>query len=149
MLHKLMNLLREEDDPEGTIDPKNAAAALMFEIVWADHDVSEQELRTMSSALVDLFAIAPNHVERLIEEARTQHDASVGLYEFTRILNDHMSAEAKQQVIVALWQIAYADAHIDRFEEHMIRRVAELLYVPHKEFINAKHQARSTSSSDI
>jgi uncharacterized tellurite resistance protein B-like protein len=41
-----------------------------------------------------------------------------------------------------LWQLAYADQTIDKFEEHLIRKLAELLHVPHKHFIQAKHSAK-------
>jgi len=143
MLTKLLDLLRDEEKPDAGIEPQSAAAALMFEIIWADHDIDPQELQVMSNALAELFAVDLSRVEQLVAEAQSNHEESVGLYEFTRALNEHMSAEAKVEVVAALWRIAYADSRIDRFEEHMIRRVAELLYVPHADFISAKHAARS------
>lgn len=143
MFDKLLDLFRDEEDPnDAEINHQAAAAALMFEVVWADHDISETEMAVMATKLAELFALKPEHVQALLAQATQDHEDSVGLYPFTRALNDQLTADAKFEVVRALWQIAYADQRIDRFEEHMIRRIAELLYVPHTQFIEAKHLAR-------
>ena len=145
MLDKLLDLFREEDPNSGAgINHEAAAAALMFEVVWADHDIGETEMAVMATQLAELFALQPERVQALLAQATQDHEESVGLYPFTRALNDQLTADAKFEVVRALWQIAYADARIDRFEEHTIRRIAELLYVPHKQFIEAKHLARDS-----
>jgi len=44
--------------------------------------------------------------------------------------------------LVALWRLALSDATIHELEEHVIRKLSELLYVPHGRFIAAKQAAR-------
>ena len=36
------------------------------------------------------------------------------------------------------WKVAKADNVIDKYEEHRIRKLSELLYINHTEFIKAK-----------
>ena len=40
-----------------------------------------------------------------------------------------------------MWRVAMADSALSRYEEHVIRKVADLLYVPHGDFITAKQSA--------
>ena len=77
-------------------------------------------------------------LDDILRETKELHDASVGLHEFTRALNDNASQPQKKEIVGTLWQIAFADHQIDALEEHMIRRIADLLYVSHKDFIQAK-----------
>ncbi len=148
MLTRLLDLFVNDPEEDATVDPALAAAALMFEVVWADHDVDDQELAQMCKALTNLFALDTKRVDEIVAETRRHHDESVGLYHFTRALNEQLDAEGKVAVLTALWQVAYADTHLDRFEEHMIRRISELLYVSHTDFITAKLSARDAASKD-
>ena len=143
MINRLLNLFRIPDDTSDHMEPALAAAALMFEVVWADHDIGEAEISTMSAALRELFDLNAERLSQIVEQTRKDHEHSVGLYEFTRAINEQLDEEGKFEIMIALWQIALADKQIDRFEEHMIRRVAELLYVPHERFIEAKLTARN------
>jgi uncharacterized tellurite resistance protein B-like protein len=65
-------------------------------------------------------------------------DEATSLYEFTRIINDHYSAQQKVQLIGAMWAVAFADGNLDKYEEALIRQVAELTYVPHQDYIRCK-----------
>ena len=51
----------------------------------------------------------------------------------------------KVRVVEMMWQLVYADGDKDRYEEHLIRQVAELLYLSHAEFIQARLQAEGES----
>ena len=62
--------------------------------------------------------------------------------EFTRVINDHYGPGEKLTLIASMWQVAYADGDLDKYEEHLIRQVAELTYVPHQDYIRCKLDAR-------
>lgn len=142
MIERILKLFRPQSEDEQDIDPMLAAAALMFEVVWADHDVGEQELEIMSKQLMELFEIERYRIDELIAEITANHEASVGVFPFTRTVNEALSPEDKFEILVAMWRVALADETIDAFEEHTIRRIADLLYVPHAKFIEAKLQAK-------
>ena len=120
-----------------------AAAALLIETARADftQDAAEQDkLQELLSSALDLTA---SEVHELVTAAENRVDGATSLYEFTRVINDHYSAEQKLQLISAMWTVAYADGDLDKYEEHLIRQVAELTYVPHQEYIKSKLAAKS------
>ena len=120
-----------------------AAAALLIETARADftQDAAEQDkLQELLSSALDLTA---SEVHELVTAAENRVDGATSLYEFTRVINDHYSAEQKLQLISAMWTVAYADSDLDKYEEHLIRQVAELTYVPHQEYIKSKLAAKS------
>ncbi len=140
LLDRLRGQLAEDDNPEDLVPL--AAATLLIEVAWADHDVSDEELDVVRQALKAQFGIEGAAVEALIEDSRREHDASVGLQTFTRTLVEAWDEAERFNLVVQLWRLALSDAQVDRFEEHTIRRIAELLYVSHARFIESKQAAR-------
>ncbi|MEM8767391.1 MAG: TerB family tellurite resistance protein [Pseudomonadota bacterium] len=142
LLERLRGRLEEDDAPEDLVPL--AAATLLIEVALADHEVSAEELDVVRQALKTQFALEGAEVEALIEDSKREHDASVGLQNFTRTLVEAWDEAERFELVVQLWRLAQSDANVDRFEEHMIRRIAELLYVSHARFIEAKQTARSS-----
>jgi len=128
---------RYEPEPE---DSAIAAAVLMTEIIRADYDVDEAEKEAMKSALKSL--IPERDVEALLSEAFDTVNVSNDLQRFTSAIHEQWSDEQKMELLISLWRIAYADNDLDKYEEHMIRRIADLLYISHTDFIKAKITAR-------
>ena len=120
---------------------KLAAAALMVEVMVIDRDLNPVELAEIKRMLTKRFQLASEEIEQIIELARKEVDSATSLFQFTRLINDHFDAHAKIQLIENLWRVAYADQVLDKHEEALIRRIAELLYVSHKDFIQSKQRA--------
>ena len=147
VLDKLRSLFsRQEASEEPEIETDLAAASLMLEVSWSDHEVGETELLTMRRLLSDLYGPSPEKIGALIEDARARLNENVGLHPYTSFLNEHLDEEARFQVICALWQLAIADDRVDKFEEHTIRRASDLLYLSHSRFIEAKLHAKAQRS---
>ena len=123
-----------------------AAATLLIEVAWADHDISEEELAVVRSALLRQFDLEEQEIEEIIRESRRQQDESVGLHSFTRTLVESWDEKQRFDLLVTLWRLAYSDAGLDRFEEHTIRKISDLLYVNHSRFIESKRVARDAES---
>jgi uncharacterized tellurite resistance protein B-like protein len=119
-----------------------AAAALMVEVVRGDDDFSPVEREAVLDSAQRNFGLDDAEARELLalaeEEARGAHD----YYQFTSRINDSFDARQKQRLIEELWRVAYADEVLHRHEEHLIRRLAELLHVPHSTFIHAKLKAQ-------
>jgi uncharacterized tellurite resistance protein B-like protein len=145
MLKKLTDLFgRDSVDPQDntTIDAPVAAAALMLEVTWADHDIDADEITTSTELLQKLFELDAQTAQQLIDDAKERMQHSVGVQDYTRFLNEALSESEKFDVVTALWRVALASNGLDRFEEHTIRRVADLLYLSHNRFIEAKLLAK-------
>ncbi len=121
---------------------QRAAAALMLEVAAADHVFDEAELSTFSEVIARSFSLSEAEVEALHHHAIRQQDEAVSLYQFTQQVNEHADTQEKFNLIKAMWQVALADDHLDKYEEHIIRKVADLIYVSHTDFLVARNLAR-------
>jgi uncharacterized tellurite resistance protein B-like protein len=119
-----------------------ATAALLIEMMRMDDDIKDEEREAVVIALQAKFDLSEAETAELVclaeEEARTATD----YFQFTSLINQHFSAAQKQRVIEHLWEVAYADGGLDRHEEHLMRKIADLLYIPYKTYIGAKLRAR-------
>jgi uncharacterized tellurite resistance protein B-like protein len=141
-LKTLLTSIEIMDQP--TDDPTPLAAAmLLFEVAWADHEILTAEIESMVSALTQLFGVEESAARALTDRAIQTHETETSIYPFTRSINEALSIEEKQQLITTLWRLALADQIVDKYEEHAIRRIADLLYVPHRDFIRAKRDAQA------
>lgn len=113
-------------------------AALLIEITRADGHVKPAEQAFVASALQKTFGLSEAETAEMIVLAEQEaHDATC-YHQFTRLINDNYSKAQKIQVVELLWEVAYADDEMEAHEEHLVRKLADLLYVPHSEFIQAK-----------
>ena len=144
MLANLRQLFKAPTaDPDQSISPALATAAIMFEVSWADHDIGNSELEAIGTHLNRLFPEEGLALQPLIDDAQTRLEDSVGVHPYTRFLNETLSEPEKFRVLVALWNIALADTYLDKFEEHSIRQIADLLNLSHNRFIEAKLLAKA------
>lgn len=119
-----------------------ATAALLIEVTRADSDVKDAEREMVAAALQKTFDTSPKETAELIEMAKQEVAESVDFYQFTGLLNKGFSYDEKKHVVELLWRVVFADAEMEKHEEHLVRRVAGLLHVEHKDFITAKQNAR-------
>jgi uncharacterized tellurite resistance protein B-like protein len=125
-----------------------AGAALMLELALTDDGSSEAELAIIHRAMEVAFGLDPAELDELLEQAHAAQRHSISLYDFTRDLRAGLQPEQRAELIEWLWRVAYADGRLDRHEEHLVRRLADLLGVPHHEFIRRKLIARDAASPD-
>ena len=136
-------LSHRDDDTDGGHQIERAAAALMIEMSRADHQVDESEQALIAKALTEVFGLAQTEVDELLEDAGTQADDATSLYEFTSILNAQFDQTQKTHFVEQLWRIAYADGELEKHEAHLVRKVADLLHLRHREYIGGKLRAES------
>lgn len=120
---------------------KLTCAVLMLEMIHVDENAHDTEDKLVREILQTQFDTTEDETEELLELAYEEKMDATDYYKFTSLINEHYTQEQKIKLVEQLWQIAYADNVIDRFEEHLVRKLAELLHVPHKHFIQAKHRA--------
>lgn len=145
MLSRLQTFFRDRLDPDNGDDPAHrrnlAAAALLIEVARADFEYDEAEHAAIADVLVGTLELEPREIDEVVELAQEESREATSLHQFTRLVNDTHSLDDKRRLMMALWQVAYADGRIDKYEEQLLRRVAELLHLRHPEFMQAKHAA--------
>jgi len=130
---------RHEPEPDEHALPR-AAAVLLLEMAVADAGIDDSERRVIERAMVERFELDEAEVQALIEEAALRQRDSHSLHEFTHQLRTQLAPEARAELTEWLWKVGFADGRLDRHEEHLVRRLADLLGVPHREFIRRKHK---------
>jgi uncharacterized tellurite resistance protein B-like protein len=119
-----------------------AAAMLLLEVAWADQNITDAELEATREAVQSMFRLSREQVQALVDRAKAEHDTAISMYPFTRAVNESLSMDDKSLLIQLIWRLAGADNEVDVHEEYTIRRIADLLYVSHDDFIAAKLEAR-------
>ena len=125
-----------------------AVAILLMEVARADFDVAEGELEVIRNTLIEDFSMEREAADELVRHAAAEVDDSTGFFPFVRVLNEQLDPDQKRQVVETLWRVAYADAGKHHLEESVIRQIADLLYVPHSDFIRARLRAEESMSPD-
>jgi len=118
-----------------------AAAIILLEMAATDEHRDDAELAVIHRAMQDAFSIDETELAGLLRDAEKLRREAVSLHEFTRDLKAHLDRDERGQLVEWLWQVAWADGRVDRYEEQLLRRLADLLGVPHGEFIRRKHRA--------
>ena len=142
-LKSFFNAPKETETRSPDEEIRVASLALLIEVSKSDHQVDDSEQDKIISIAASLFGLDSSSQNSLLELAKQAADNSTSLYEYTSLINEHYSEKEKYTLILSMWQVAMADESIDRYEEHLIRRVADLIYVPHVQFIEAKINATS------
>ncbi len=124
-----------------------ACAALLIEVAVIDQEFDASEFAALTKILMAEYGIAEEECSALTRLAEQECDEATSMYQFTRKVNDHCSTEEKFNLIKGMWTIAYADGDLDKYEEYIIRKTSDLLYVAHGDFIRAKHAAREERSN--
>lgn len=119
-----------------------ATAVMLLEVMRADGDFAGAERRAVIDALRDEFALADDEIAQLVEMAERAARDATDWFEFTSHINDHFDMAAKVRMVELMWRVAYADGHLSDRERHTLRRIADLLHVPHGAYINAKMRAK-------
>jgi uncharacterized tellurite resistance protein B-like protein len=123
-----------------------AAAALMFEVARADARVGEGERTVMRAAIQGTFGLAASEAHELIQLAEAESRGAASLYELTSLVDKGFAPDQKKRIVELLWLVCFADEEKHPVEEHIVRKVAGLLHVPHPDFIDAKIKARAESA---
>jgi len=122
-----------------------ATAALLIEVMRTDDIEHEQEQQVLLKRLQQKFSLNEQRCQQIITLAEEQVKIATDYHQFTRLINDHFSQLQKIHIIELMWAVAWADGNVDSWEEHLIRRISDLIYVSHGDFIAAKHAAMPSS----
>lgn len=147
MLNKLNNLLSsfiipasEDSRPEHTL--QLATAVLLIEVMKSDADEAVQEQAAILKILKERFSLSDTEVTQLAELGRQTASTANDFQQFTSRINQELGRFEKYRIIEYMWQVAYADGKISAHENHLMRKIAGLLYISHSDYIAAKMSAK-------
>lgn len=140
MFDKIKQLFSTASDSKGddAITLELAAAALLVEVSKSDYQQDAVEVEKIRALLCQHYSVSLGDLESYVEKAHEASADSTSLYPFTRFINDNCDNAEKYQLVHSLWEVAAEDGRIDKYEDHLIRKIADLIYLPHRDFIRAK-----------
>ena len=115
-----------------------ATAVLLYEVMRADNKFDTQEQSIYLQQLEQHFTLSKDELAELCELTTQHAEEAVDFQQFTRVINDSCDINQKRSILDSLWLIAYADHELSADEDYTIRKVADLLYLPHSQFIKSK-----------
>lgn len=142
MLKKISKIFKkkvtETPDEESLSSISKACSSLLIEVALSDKDFDEEEITSMKEILKTTHGISDETINELVSNAKQTVDESTSLYNYTREVNNNFSYDDKLLLLQSLWDIAYADGNVDKYEEHLIRKISDLIYISHSDFIQVK-----------
>ena len=120
-----------------------ATAVLLIEMARADFDQAENENEVIKQLLKGHFDLSNQQTHDLFDEAESVADDAISLHEYTHALHKTLTQEAKEEVIEMLWRLAMSDENLDKYEDYLVRKVADLLYVPNSIVLKIRHKVTS------
>ena len=147
MLDKFQNYFskfsKEEKQEEQITEAINyACSALLIETALVDKVFDNSEIESLKITLKNLFSLDESSIQQIIVDAEKTVKESTSLYEHTKIINQSCNYEEKTRLIKSLWKVAFADGKLDKYEEHLIRKISDLIHISHSDFINQKIKAK-------
>jgi uncharacterized tellurite resistance protein B-like protein len=134
---------RANADADQTL--QTATAALLLEMMRMDSHITPEERDSVVATLRQQFGLDDTQLDALVALAEQEARQASDYYQFTSLINKSCSAEQKIRIIENMWRVAMADGHLDAHENHLMRKIAGLLYIPHSEYIAAKLRARQAT----
>ena len=140
----LSNFSNQEEDVEdekiSSLD--KACSALLIEVAYADKIFDESEIISLKESLKETYNIDNKIIDELISDAKKTVDESTSLYEYTRVVNDEFDYSDKLELLSRIWKLAFADGNLDKYEDHLIRKISDLIHISHSDFIKIKLENR-------
>ena len=128
----------DEQDSENTI--QLAAAVLLLEVSRADFEISEIERQVIVDVLTKRLELSLEEATTILKYALDEHEQYTSAHPFIRLLNEELDHDKKLSLLQGLWEVAYADGVLDKYEEYHIRKIADWLYLSHADFIRLKNK---------
>ena len=119
-------------------DVRIATCALLLEIANIDGRFSESEKKSVVEILQDSYQLSAEHATALMKAADEQLEKSIDLWHFAKLINENYSTEEKIRIIEMVWQIIYTDGKLDKHEDYLAHKLANLLRLSHEQLIEAK-----------
>ena len=141
--NKVTKALAVKQEAEAAHDPLHVAtAALMIQVSVTHDDFSEDEKVSVLACIEEHFELETSQARSVFERALEHHDEAADLYSFTRPIMAVLEYEQQVEIVRLLYRVAFADHHLEHFEEHIITRIASLLGVGPHDRVRIKQEVR-------
>jgi len=147
LAQKISTAIASSSDAQSNVESREkaihmATAVLMTEVARADYEYDESEFNLLLDLITTHFHITPEVASELANEAGDSVEDYVSIHSLTKLLNENLSRHERERIVYLLWQIAFADGRLDRYEDSVVSKISALLYVSRGRVMQLKHEAR-------
>jgi uncharacterized tellurite resistance protein B-like protein len=149
MIKKLINqvvvAISAPPSPETGNEQREAAlrtaTAVLIDVARADHVFEDSEFTRVLDLVESHFHLAPEEAAQLVNSADEKAESLVSLHDFTQLLHKNLEEDEKARIVSMLWQVAYADGNLDKYEDSLVLKISDLLHVSRGRVMRLKHDA--------
>jgi uncharacterized tellurite resistance protein B-like protein len=145
--NQLKSRLAARSQDADPADLRLAMAVLLHEVARADFDHTPLETEQVLAEIGSAFALGPADAEALRRASAETAARTVSLHHLLETLNGELDPDQKRALLARLWRVAWADGTLDPQEEALIRRLADLLHIPHAVFVQERLRAQDASGA--
>ncbi|MBK20259.1 MAG: hypothetical protein CMM52_15620 [Rhodospirillaceae bacterium] len=148
-IQELLGFAEDDGSQNSSVDDVQfAAAALLIEVAMVDRNFDELERARILAFVRDRFSLEEETAGQIIARAEAEVEGSVQLYGITSSIRNGLSYEDRVELMECLWLVAYADGEADPFEDQLMRRIGELIYVTDRDRGEARKRAIAQKQRD-
>ena len=150
MIKRFFNEIAEAFSPSAAVETstadreaaiRKATAVLMLDVARADYVFEESEFKRVLELVESHFGLSPEETVQLVNDADDDAEDLTSVHKFTELLHEHLDDTEKARIVALLWQIAYADGRLDKYEDSLVLKISDLLYVSRARVMRLKHDA--------
>lgn len=149
MLKQLAKLLSRPQDASSPHFEQHAlegaVATLLYEMTRMDAEVRAVDVDAARAALADLLGLDRQRADALLDEAGTKAGRLTSYFAQVSVINRRFEMDQRIRFVEHMWRVAYADGGLDPYEDHLVRKISNLLYVPHVQCMLARQRARGAA----
>jgi len=127
---------------ESPHDIRIATCALLIEMSQIDGEFSESERESILSTITKDYHVENKHAAAILDAADEELKGKLDLWQFTNLINRNYTHEEKIKIIEMIWYIAYTDGRLDKHEDSLVHKLADLLHLTHRQLIDTKMRVR-------
>ena len=125
------------------LDLDLAVAVLVHEARRADYDETHhKESDAGVAALRDLLGVDTARAAELLVQGREKAQHLTSFYAPVTVIKRELDMPERVRLVEHLWRVSFADGQLNLYEDHYVRKIAHLLYVPNTDSMLARNRAR-------
>jgi len=120
---------------------RKATAVLMIDVARADSVFEPAEFDSVLDRIATHFGLAAQEAAELVNSADEEAGRLTSLHDFTQLLHTNLDEAEKSRIVGLLWEVAYADGRLDKYEDSLVLKISDLLHVSRGRVMRLKHDA--------
>ena len=143
MFEKLKKIFETNNSEINSVDDTliSYLVSLFVEVSRVDYKIDEKEINFIIEILAKEFNFNLDLIKEKLNIVRTS-ERLIGYHPITKYLNKNFDTNFKKKVVLGLWKIAFINNDLDKYEDHLVRKVSDLLYINHADNMLLRNKAK-------